>query len=264
MIGKLIGAFLGVALIHGWLGFGVGLLIGHFYDRYVARLRAPSLGAGYIEPVFAFAGALAKSDGRVSEREIAAAEALMERLRLNPEQRRVAVERFTAGKQAGFDVAGTVAELRAWCRGRGDRAMVVLDPLLDLIYAEGPPSPAKAALVRQLCAALGVSEQTFVWLAAMKGYVPVATAAGPRPGGPRPGGARPPPTPAAPLDPYAVLGVARTADERTVKHAYRKLISQHHPDKLGDVPEELKRRAERRAGEINAAWESIKEARGFK
>ena len=65
-------------------------------------------------------------------------------------------------------------------------------------------------------------------------------------------------------DPYAVLGLDRNASDRDVKNAYRKLISQHHPDKLGDVPEELKRRAEQRAGEINAAYEKLRAERGIK
>ena len=66
------------------------------------------------------------------------------------------------------------------------------------------------------------------------------------------------------VDPYAVLAIDRTANEQEIKRAYRKLMSQHHPDKLGDVPDELKRRAEERAREINAAYERIKGERGFK
>jgi DnaJ like chaperone protein len=66
------------------------------------------------------------------------------------------------------------------------------------------------------------------------------------------------------VDPYAVLAIDRTANEHEIKRAYRKLMSQHHPDKLGDVPDELKRRAEERAREINAAYERIKGERGFK
>jgi len=61
-----------------------------------------------------------------------------------------------------------------------------------------------------------------------------------------------------------VLGIERSANERDIKRAYRKLMSQHHPDKLGDVPDELKRRAEERAREINAAYERVKAERGFK
>jgi len=61
-----------------------------------------------------------------------------------------------------------------------------------------------------------------------------------------------------------VLGLTQKASEREIKNAYRRLISQHHPDKLGDVPEELKRRAEERAREINAAYERIRAERGIK
>lgn len=266
IIGKLVGALVGVVLFKGWVGLLIGVLLGHLYDRARAltlRLRTPALGRAFIDPLFAFAGALAKSDGRVSEAEIAATEALMTRLGLDAELRRIAIERFNDGKQPGFDADQAIAGLRAWCNGRGDLAIVVLDPLLDLIYAEGPLVEAKLALVRRLCAALGVSDHTFAWLAAIKGYA--AAAPGPRGYGPRDQGPRQaPPARPSEIDPYAVLGIERNAGERDIKQAYRKLISQNHPDKLGDVPQELKRRAEQRAGEINAAYERIKAERGLK
>ena len=62
-----------------------------------------------------------------------------------------------------------------------------------------------------------------------------------------------------------MLGIERSADERAIKQAYRRLMSQHHPDKLGsDVPDEVKRRSEQRSREINAAYERIKNERGLK
>ena len=255
-LGKLIGAVVGLVLFHSPIGLLIGVLLGHFYDVALTQLRPPSMGSGFIEPLFAFAGALAKSDGRVSEVEIAAAESLMTRLRLDNAQRRAAIDRFNAGKQPGFDPQNAIAELRRWCGGRRDLAFLVLDLLLDLVYAEGTLAEAKLALVRRLCLSLGVSDHELAALSAMKGYA----ARGPRGPGPR----APPGPQSMRVDPYAVLAIDRTANEHEIKRAYRKLMSQHHPDKLGDVPDELKRRAEERAREINAAYDRIREQRGLK
>ncbi len=94
----------------------------------------------------------------------------------------------------------------------------------------------------------------------MKGYGPAGPGAQRGPGG---AGARPPLSPQR-ADPYPCSASNAAANDRDIKRAYRKLISQHHPDKLGDVPDELKRRAEERAREINAAYERVKAERGFK
>lgn len=270
VIGKVVGAVLGLLLFHNPFGLIIGVIFGHLYDSASEKMRPPPLGNGFIEPLFAYAGALAKSDGRVSEPEIAAAEALMERLRLDPAQRRAAMERFTAGKQPDFNNTGAVAELRAWCRGRRDHAFIVLDLLLDLVYAEGAIVEPKLVLVRKLCHALGVSEHELVALSAMKGYGPAwhnaqqQTRGQYRPGGEWNRNAPPPQRRPSEVDPYAVLGITRDAGESEVKRAYRKLMSQHHPDKLGDVPDEVKRRSEARSIEINAAYERIKQERGLR
>ena len=258
IIGKLVGAIIGLIVFHNPFGLLIGAIIGHFYDVAVTQLRPPSMGSGFIEPLFAFAGALAKSDGRVSEVEIAAAESLMARLRLDTAQRRAAIERFNIGKSPDFPAELAINDLKRWCGGRRDLAFLVLDLLLDLVYAEGALAAAKLQLLRKLCWSLGVNDHELAAIAAMKGYTPAGPYAqrGPGARAPSPGPQR--------ADPYVVLGIERSANERDIKRAYRKLMSQHHPDKLGDVPDELKRRAEERAREINAAYERVKAERGFK
>ena len=258
VIGKVIGAVVGFLIFRNPFGLLVGAIIGHLYDIALTQLRPPSMGSGFIEPLFAFAGALAKSDGRVSEVEIAAAESLMARLRLDNAKRRAAIERFNIGKGPEFPAELAINDLKRWCGGRRDLAFLVLDLLLDLVYAEGALAPAKVALLRKLCWALGVNDHELAALAAMKGHTPSG------PGAQRGPGARPPPPGPQRANPYLVLGLERNANERDIKRAYRKLMSQHHPDKLGDVPDELKRRAEERAREINAAYERVKAERGFK
>jgi len=263
VIGKIIGALVGFWLFRHPFGIVLGGLIGHLWDIGALRPLGMQRARGsFIGPLFALAGAIAKSDGRVSEQEIAATENLMTRMQMSPDQRASAIERFSAGKQAGFAVDQTIGELRAWAGGRRDLAFLLLDMLLDVVYAEGPLSPNKFMLVRKLCASLGVHERELAALAAMRGYAYAAYGAGAQ-GSYRRSGQEAPRQPSG-KDPYAVLGVTRDSHEREIKRAYRKLISQHHPDKLGDVPDELKRRAEERAREINAAYDRIREERGIK
>lgn len=66
---------------------------------------------------------------------------------------------------------------------------------------------------------------------------------------------------AAKYDPYAVLGVTPDASEADIDRAYRRLITQYHPDRLGGVAEDLRKQAEQKAREINRAYDQIKKLR---
>ena len=61
--------------------------------------------------------------------------------------------------------------------------------------------------------------------------------------------------------PYRVFGLADDASDAEIEQAYRRLISQYHPDRLAGAAPELQQRAEARAREINAAYDRIKELR---
>lgn len=61
--------------------------------------------------------------------------------------------------------------------------------------------------------------------------------------------------------PHRVLGVTEDASDAEIDQAYRRLISQYHPDKLVGVAEELRHEAEAKASEINAAYDRIKTLR---
>src|SRR4029434_8815062 len=58
----------------------------------------------------------------------------------------------------------------------------------------------------------------------------------------------------AKADYYETLGVSRTADEKELKSAFRKLAMQFHPDKNPDDND-----AERKFKEINEAYETLKD-----
>jgi DnaJ like chaperone protein len=81
----------------------------------------------------------------------------------------------------------------------------------------------------------------------------------------RASGAAPPLRSADEPDPYAILGVARSADGEEVRAVWRKLMRENHPDALASrgVPKEFIEKATASVARINAAWDRIKRERGL-
>ena len=65
-------------------------------------------------------------------------------------------------------------------------------------------------------------------------------------------------------DAYAILNITPQSTDQEVKTAYRRLMSEHHPDKLvaRGMPEEMTRMATEKTQEIKVAYDRIREARG--
>ncbi|WP_305805239.1 DnaJ domain-containing protein [Stenotrophomonas sp. YIM B06876] len=61
--------------------------------------------------------------------------------------------------------------------------------------------------------------------------------------------------------PYRELGLTRDATDDEVDLAYRRLMSQYHPDKVIGAAPELRAQAEKRARQINAAYDRIRTLR---
>ena len=64
------------------------------------------------------------------------------------------------------------------------------------------------------------------------------------------------------VDPYAVLGVEPDASDEEVEQAWRRRMSEYHPDRVANAAREIRELADLRAREANAAWESIRRLRG--
>ena len=63
---------------------------------------------------------------------------------------------------------------------------------------------------------------------------------------------------------YKVLEVAPTATDEEVRAAYRRLALKHHPDKVAALGEDIRKAAEVKFQQINAAKERVYKARGMK
>ena len=270
--GKLIVGLLGM-LIGGPIGLAIGVLIGHFLDRGVERVQSFNPFRPYrpgeredvqdalFSAVFSIMGHLAKADGRVSEQEIGQAEAIMSRMQLNDEQRRRAQEAFRQGKDDDFPLDQTVAEFRQRIRRRRHLVVVFLELLLQTALADGELHAEEERILFRVAAGLGVPESQFRQILNM-------VLAQARFGGAGAGGAGGAAGPSRPSlgEAYQVLGVSEEASDQELKKAYRRLMSEHHPDKLAarGVPDEMIRVSTEKTAEISKAYDMIKEARGMR
>jgi DnaJ like chaperone protein len=252
-IGALIGLFAG-----GLAGVFVGGFIGYVADNALRRFVIGGLRVaqtGLIESVFAVMGALCKVDSVVTRDEIDTVEKIFGMLRLNDEQRRQARAAFSEGKQPGFDLDAAVDRFAAISRGRAPLVQLFLQLQCMAVAADGRFHPAEHAMLVRIAGRLGLSEQD---VAQLESLLRAAT-------GGAAGGRAGEPTQNRLADAYIALGVEPSAEAAEIKRAYRKLISQNHPDKLAarGLPESMRAVAEERSRELNAAYDLIKSSRGI-
>ena len=270
--GKAIGGVFGY-LLGGPIGALFGGAVGHGFDLGLERVREQigwqgrvgdqeRVQAVFFTTTFSLMGYLAKADGRVSEGEIQVAEQVMAHMRLSPDQRRAAIRLFGEGKAPDFDLDGVLAQFRSECRGRRNLVQMLLEILLATAMADGTLDPAERRALQRITAGLGFPRGLFERLVEMVEARQRFAGAWTAGGGGAPRGPR-----AAPLeDAYRVLGLNPGASDAEVKRAYRRLMSQHHPDKLvaRGLPEEMQEIAKEKTQEIRAAYDRIREARGLK
>jgi DnaJ-domain-containing protein 1 len=79
----------------------------------------------------------------------------------------------------------------------------------------------------------------------------------------RSGPRSPAPAPDGVDDPYATLGIAAAASDEELEQAYRRRMSEYHPDRVANAAAEIREMADRRAREINQAYDRVKRERGL-
>jgi DnaJ like chaperone protein len=263
--GKALGALIGVVAA-GPVGAVFGTFIGHLFDVQAESGRndasddgAPPASPAQVQEAFFRAtfqamGHLAKADGRVSEDEIRAARAMMSEFRLGEREVQLAIELFTQGKARDFPLDPLLRELRRVCRQRPDLCRMFVQIQLQTALWGASLNAAGREVLARMCAALGISAYEVVQMEALLRMQQASRRPEVRPKLDRVAEA------------YEVLGVARTASDGEVTKAYRRLMSQNHPDKLvaKGLPESMMKVAEEKTRQIRAAYELLREARGMK
>jgi DnaJ like chaperone protein len=262
--GKVVGGAIGL-LAGGPIGAAVGVLLGHQFDEYSdnsrddPRLRdnsdAAAIGDQFFRSAFRVMGHVAKSDGRVSESEIAAARLVMSDLRLNPQQVRSAIDYFNGGKQPEFNLGTELASLAAICRGRPGLVRTFLEIQVRAALAgNGMQGPARQ-LLGYMANRLGVS---MVELAQIETVLRIRSGAFRQQQARTSGNEQL-------LQAYKVLECSPSTSDAEIVKAYRRQLSRNHPDKLkaNGLPESMIEHAKQQTQQIIEAYELIRERRGL-
>lgn len=263
MWGKFIGGFFGF-LLAGPLGALAGVWIGHAFDRGLKVSTVFSAGQSdtmqshaqevFFNATFLVMGHVAKADGYVSKGEIQAAEAVMTRLGLRGSLKQRAIELFRVGKQPSFDLEQTLDDLFKACR----RSPVLLQMFAEIQWqvarADGI-SAKKQHVLQRICQKLGIvfydfsAFEDFFHRGYQQSYQHRETVSPKN----------------ALVEAYKILGIPENANDADVKKAYRRLMSQNHPDKLiaKGLPEEMVKLATEKTQNIRAAYDMVCKARGI-
>lgn len=240
-IGKLIGALAGLRF--GMPGIAAGMAAGHLFDSGMLRAQLSFGVAVMSRTLFQLAGHIARSDGHVSEREVALAEQLFDQFGLAGRARSDAVAHFNVGRLDNFQPEPVLAKFVKQFGLRSAQAEQMLAVLIAIAYADGAVLASERAALKVIAVAVGFREDEFV--REIERFAPASTASDA--------------TSDSIEESYAVLGLAPGSDASAVKLAYRKLISQYHPDKLegAGIRGDALKGAQAKAKAVRSAYERL-------
>lgn len=220
-------------------GLSLSETLGAVFDRLSTALGSirseESRQVSFTISMIALTAKMAKADGVVTEDEVVAVKRLFD---VPDAERRNVARVFNLAKQdiAGFD--SYAAKIRRLHAQDPDLLEDILDGLFFIAEADGLVHERELAFLEKVAEVFHLSPQVFSQIEA-RHVRPDAR------------------------DPYVVLGVQPGASREDVRRAYRKLVGEHHPDRLiaRGVPPECVRLATDRMARLNEAYESIERER---
>ena len=269
MWGKVFGAFVGF-VFGRWFGLFLGGYVGHLFDRRLGKSFDQQGGFGrYFSPggikarqaiffhaTFSVMGHVAKANGRVSEAHIQIATQLMNQLGLKNEQKREAQAAFREGKSSDFVLEKVLKDFKRSVFGRREVMQMFLEIQIQAAYADGSLSPAEQELLASVGKTLGFKRREIEailarWEAEFRFHQQQHQSGG--------SSFKKPPTASELDDAYEILGVDKDSSKQDIKRAYKKLMTQNHPDKLVSkgLPPQMLEVAKRKAQDIQAAYDLI-------
>jgi DnaJ like chaperone protein len=258
--GKIILGVLGL-FKGGISGAVIGALLGHMIDRFLSNfVGVGATQTAFFDALFSTLGHLAKADGQVTETEIRMVDSLMQQMNITGDDRQRAIRLFNRGKEFEFDLYEEMRPFVQHSVVRQDLRQMFMEILVEAAFSSGRVTPAEHEILLKVARLLRIPGNVFSAMLNSRGATGGRYSGGG--GGQQQAGKQA----ISMAQAYAQLGIDARASDSEVKKAYRKLVSQYHPDKLVSrgLPEEMMEVAKTRVREINTAYDQIKQSRGFK
>jgi len=264
MFGRLIGTVIGLftgGIVGGIIGFFIGGWFANAMRKFQQSETPEALAAtqkNFFESTFILIGYLAKADDRVSEEEIKQTEHLMVQMELKADHKREAIRLFKVGSAPNFQPEETLQNFKAICGRRPQLAKMLIVYLIHTALADGTLDSKEEIALKRVAEGLNFSAFAFEQMLRM------LKAQGSFAGS---GGGQYSASGVSQADElanaYAALGMTADASDAELKKAYRKLMSEYHPDKLmgQGVPDDMLKAATERSQEVQAAYDVIKRYR---
>ncbi|ACA85313.1 MULTISPECIES: co-chaperone DjlA [Shewanella] len=240
------------------IGGVIGLWLGHLYDKKSAQLSG-IIGSGanrqtlFFKTTFSVMGHVAKASGQVTETDIRIATMLMDQMQLKGEARAEAQAAFKEGKESDFDVKACLKTFRLISMGRKELLQMFLEIQIQTALSDAKLDPKEHEILLTIAQELGFSriqldELLKRWQAEFNFHQ---------------GGNN---NQTSIEDAYSLLGLTEASSDQEVKRSYRKLMNEHHPDKLvaKGLPPEMMELAKTKAQDIQAAYDRVKTDRGMR
>ena len=245
ILGGPLGAMLGVAfagnLSKGKSNFGGFSQAHHLGDQQRVQ-------AAFFSSLFSVMGYIAKVDGKVSKSEILLAQQVMQHMQLADDMQKVAKELFNQGKQDSFNLDEVLEQFRLESHRRTHLVRMFLEIQIQAAYADGvlddKEHDALKYIAQKLHFSLHELENLIHQFTVTSHHANKLTID----------------------DAYVILGADKDLTDKELKRVYRRLLAQHHPDKLvaKGLPEEMMIIAKEKTQEIIQAYELIKKQRGMR
>lgn len=271
-LGKIIGGTFGF-MLGGPLGLIAGAAFGNYFDH--AEPTDPNTGTQtpfgtrrqywtfspftqesqqqsqmvFFVAAFSMLAKIASADGAVSDAERRKLdEFISQDLHLDQESRMAAMRIFETALASPGSFDQFAVQFYGTFRSNRQMLVIMMDILFRISYADGSISQAEETLIQ---AAGTIFRFTPQEVAAIRMRYTG-----------RSGGTQ---QVTNPTRAYAVLGVEASATTDEIKRAYRKLVSEYHPDKIASkgLPEEFTKFAADKFREIQAAYDEIRSLKGF-